>query len=262
MSDKEFDSLFKSSFEDFEVEPSANSWEKISQELKQPKKKFPIFWMAAASIIIVLGIGISLFNSPTEVIKLRPETPSQLLSKVEYQNQNIDESKASILTEPSTQKASNSTKIAALGETKEVKKFRKTLIEEKNINEDATLTTRENVLDVTNLEEDLVRVKPSKKIKSVAQQMIEDEAMQNKVKATLNAELASAQTTTKENLTDDETRIGRKLKIKSVGDLVNFVVAKVDKREEKIIKVSKTEESDNEITGINLGLFKFRKADK
>jgi hypothetical protein len=38
-------------------------------------------------------------------------------------------------------------------------------------------------------------------------------------------------------------------------------VAKVDKREEKIIKMSKTQESDNEITGINLGLFKFRKQD-
>jgi hypothetical protein len=47
-----------------------------------------------------------------------------------------------------------------------------------------------------------------------------------------------------------------------VGDLVNFVIAKVDKREEKIIKVSKTDEGDNEITGINLGLFKFSKSEK
>jgi hypothetical protein len=29
-----------------------------------------------------------------------------------------------------------------------------------------------------------------------------------------------------------------------------------------VIRVSKTDESDNEITGINLGIFKFRKAEK
>jgi hypothetical protein len=40
------------------------------------------------------------------------------------------------------------------------------------------------------------------------------------------------------------------------------VVAKVDKREEKIIKVSKTSESDIEITGINLGLIKYLKSEK
>nr|MBC7613533.1 hypothetical protein [Pseudopedobacter sp.] len=52
ISDKEFDGFFKSSFEDFEVAPSKNSWENITQKLdkKAAKKKFPIYWSAAASV--------------------------------------------------------------------------------------------------------------------------------------------------------------------------------------------------------------------
>jgi hypothetical protein len=60
----------------------------------------------------------------------------------------------------------------------------------------------------------------------------------------------------------EEKVVGKRIKFSSVGDLVNLVVAQVDKRENKIIKISKTEESENEITGINLGLFKFSKAEK
>jgi pectate lyase len=112
------------------------------------------------------------------------------------------------------------------------------------------------------LEEDLARIKPIKRINSVAQQMIDDEAKQIKLNGSMNAALALAQNTNDGNLDDVGGVNDRKVKIKSVGDLVNFVVAKVDKREEKIIKVSKTDEGDNQITGINLGLFKFRKAEK
>ena len=43
-------------------------------------------------------------------------------------------------------------------------------------------------------------------------------------------------------------------KIKSVKDMVNFLVSKVDKRKNKIVYMSKTEESDIEITAINLGI--------
>ena len=74
MLDKDFDQIFKSSFEDFEVQPAANSWDKITDKLdKKPKKKsFGVFWMAAASVVVVLGIGIGLFTKPTEVIKVIP----------------------------------------------------------------------------------------------------------------------------------------------------------------------------------------------
>jgi hypothetical protein len=255
-SDKKFDEFFKSSFEDFEVEPSANSWDKIAQELKQkPKKKFPIFWMAAASVVIVLGIGLGLYTQPTEVIKLKPQT-DELTAKVEPKLEESKEQGVKI----KEQRIEKPVLVAATTKKQPVSQENK--VSEKNISEDATITSKVNVLDLNNLEEDLARVKPVKRINSVAQQMIDDEAKQTKLNGSMNAALALAQNTNDENLNDDGAITGRKVKIKSVGDLVNFVVAKVDKREEKIIKVSRTDEGDNEITGINLGLFKFRKAEK
>ena len=72
MLDNDIDQLFKSSLEDFEVSPAANSWDKITDGLDQkPKtKKYPIFWMAAASVLLVATLGITLFNQETDVIKL------------------------------------------------------------------------------------------------------------------------------------------------------------------------------------------------
>jgi hypothetical protein len=46
-------------------------------------------------------------------------------------------------------------------------------------------------------------------------------------------------------------------KIRSLGDLVNRVVAKVDPREEKIIQFTDNDEG-TEVSGINLGLIKFK----
>ena len=259
-SDKKFDEFFKSSFEDFEVEPSTNTWGKIAQELKQkPKNKFPIFWTAAASVIIVLGIGLGLYTKPVEIIKLKPQF-DEVTAKVEDNNEQELKIKDEQGVKNKEQSVEEPVLLAATFKKQPIEQENK--VAEKNISNDATITTRAYVLDLNNLEEDLARVKPVKRINSVAQQMIDEEAKQTKLNGSMNATLALAQNTSDENLNDDGASIGRKVKIKSVGDLVNFVVAKVDKREEKIIKVSKTDEGDNEITGINLGLFKFRKAEK
>jgi hypothetical protein len=277
-SDKEFDDLFKSSFEDFEMEPSANSWDKITKELEnKPAKKFPIFWSAAASVVIVLGFGIGLYNKPTDLIKLRPKSSDEYLAnnpkdlKNNIQNVKVDAVKTEIDEQPLNKEVKNQVSNETGLRIKESRIVKSTAliasqqnnVEEKNISSDATFVAREIVLDVTNLDEDLARVKPVKKIQSVAQQMLEDEALNSRINNSTPTRLALAQNNTYDrNLTDAGANTGRIPKIKSVGDLVNFVIAKVDKREEKIIKVSKTDEGDNEITGINLGLFKFSKSEK
>ena len=79
ISDKEFDSFFKSSFEDFEVAPSARSWEQIAGNLAQKptKKRFPFIWMAAASVVIIVAIGIRFYTQPAEMIKLKGSQPAE-----------------------------------------------------------------------------------------------------------------------------------------------------------------------------------------
>jgi hypothetical protein len=52
-----------------------------------------------------------------------------------------------------------------------------------------------------------------------------------------------------------------KPRIKSIGGLVNFVIAQVDKREDKIIEFRDGEEG-SEVSGINLGPLKFKNRNK
>ena len=255
MLDKDFDQLFKSSFEDFEVAPAAESWNKITERLdkKSKTKKFPIFWMAAASVVIVLGIGIGLYTKPTEVIKLRSNQPDEMmanLAKEQKAPKYETQEEALITAQPiASHKKPEQNQVSP---TITVAKIETEVNQQKNINKDATIIPETNVLTV----ETPKNIKPIR-AKLVTEQIIEEENNKNNI----NASTAFAQTPIEKENTEKNALFGKKLKISSVGDLVNFVVAKVDKREEKIIKVSKTEESDNEVTGINLGLFRFIKAD-
>jgi hypothetical protein len=273
ISDKELDGFFKSSFEDFEVEPSANSWDNITQKLDQKpaKKKFPIYWAAAASVAIVFGIGINLYQRPGEIIKLRPArgervasvTKVRILDKKEEASTEADLPMENTSSIKVNHMQSNTAQLVPKSDHKEVFASNNNN-PEKNIFTDATKALQNNVLNaerVTNKTQELAQTKPIK-VRSVTEQILADEALKNsKSMEILPGKVLTAQLKTDGYLEGDGTNPNRKSKIKSVGDLVNFVVAKVDKREEKIIKMSKTEESDNEITGINLGLFRFKKAE-
>ena len=79
--DKKFDQHFKSSFEDFEVVPSADSWKKISTELeKKPTKRPFIYWSAAASILLLMSVGIGLYIHPFAGVKSKPDVANPVLT--------------------------------------------------------------------------------------------------------------------------------------------------------------------------------------
>lgn len=269
ISDKEFDAFFKSSFEDFEVEPSARSWEQISNNLahKAEKRRFPFIWMAAASIILIIGIGIWFYVQPAEMIKLKGNQPAeQVVASTASKS-------SSALPEDELHATSTSNENKALGKkesatqkvmSQQVNQEQQlaNVTPEKNISPDATTHSSSSVLNTKAVDQNLAEVNEVQpiKVKTVTEQILAEEAAQksdNKLKPT--EVLAQS---LNDNPNEDGAASGKKVKIRSVGDLVNFVVAKVDKRNEKIIEVSKTDESDNEITGINLGLIKFRKAEK
>ncbi|MBC7653371.1 MAG: hypothetical protein H7098_02730 [Oligoflexus sp.] len=258
MLDKDFDQLFKSSFEDFEVQPAANSWDKITDALdKKPKSKsFGIFLMAAASVVVVLGIGIGLYTKPTEVIKLRGNTDEVLSQSSNEQNKGVG-----IVEDADEENVKSETVIDIKNNNTLANNQSITTKNKNNFKTDATIGSTSNVLLIKDTEIEPSQMVGTKAVraKTVTERILEDEASKNLDDTKVKTQTLLAQNTIDENLVENGNRTNRRQKIKSVGDLVNFVVAKVDKREEKIIKMSKTDESDNEITGINLGLFKFRK---
>jgi hypothetical protein len=261
MLDKDIDQLFKSSLEDFEVTPSVKSWDKITASLhhKPKAKKYTIFWMAAASILIVVSLGITLFNQQTDVIKLHGNQIKDLAAlEQQVVNQPIENQpvKADIL---------DFTPNSVLANRKANANQKPQVVEivENNLTPDATIDHTSGVFNTNNHQEEIkiVSVKPTRE-KTVTERILETETANNQSTKINKQNTLTAQNTTDENLPSNGNLLDRKLKIKSIGDLVNFVVAKVDKREEKIIKVSKTSESDTEITGINLGLIRYNKLEE
>lgn len=246
MLDKDFDAVFKSSFEGYEVTPANDSWTKISKKIngKTKQKKFPVFWMAAASIVIVLGIGIGLYTKPIEVIKLRPSGENEMM--------------ADLAKEQSTPLNVYEAPIAKAIKKPDFKPVRRKMPSKESISitvEQSALVKKPMTTDLTSVE-NVKSVRP----KLVAEQLLAQEEIMDLKKAGA-VSLNEDSNPFFSNISTADPVASKKLKISSVGDLVNFVVAKVDKREDKIITMSRTAESDNEITGINLGLIKFSKKD-
>ncbi len=251
MLDKDFDAHFKSSFEGYEIAPATDSWTKISEKINpKPKRKgFPVFWMAAASVIIVLGIGIGLYTKPTEVIKLHPDGDSEMMANL------AQEQKAPIKVVEAPETIAKPSKKPALRTVANKPLTKESVAVEKVLVDETTLINEP-------VEMELASVKNAKSVrpKLVTEHLLEQEEISN-LKKVDAVTLTKTNDSVTENTVFASAFSTKKLKISSVGDLVNFVVAKVDKRDDKLIKISKTDESDNEIIGINLGLIKFNKRD-
>ncbi|WP_207532770.1 hypothetical protein [Desertivirga arenae] len=239
MSDKEFDKQFKDKFEGFEPEPSAFIWSDIDAELAASEKKpFPWFSVAAASMVAILTAGI-LFGPEKQHMKL--------YSKVKTEKQDLSPKKTLAKNAPVYEVAEIEPAIArplkdlsvesGLSKVKlNEKEFRtKELEETDNTIASSQLTSEESVrydqpVDITI---------PSRS----------DEAFSAAAKSSTMLAFHS--------LPDDTTSDRSRHKIRSVGDLVNFVVSKVDKRKNKIIEFSKDDEGE-EISGLNLGVLQYR----
>ena len=236
MQDKDFDQLFKQRFEEFEVEPSTRSWQKITGELDKTSKKrkaLPNFWMAAASVIILAGTILWLYK-PVEVIKLRGNAETQIALKEVKQ---ADKEPQLAVNETIAEPVETKNRFAAKSEVRTSRK-----------------ADKQNALRTEQVEPEISKISdPAENVLIVSQKPVVLQTQTNLVKekekpvvlAVVNDEHNNAETET------------AKPRIRSVGGLVNFVVAQVDRREDKFIEFKDGEEG-SEVSGINLGLLKFK----
>ncbi len=227
--DKKLDQLFKDAFKDAEIAPSKDFWSQINpgNTVEKKNKKLPIMWMAAASVTAILtfalmqkeeSMKLSSGEVTPEVVHLAPESVMQ----------------------------NNSVETLAKTEQQPNKSARKFVVNATN--------TQEQSSSISNQE-----VKVEAPIKNepeiyIAQQIVTNEPVNNLP----NNEVVYAQVVTPDiNISDsDELEETKNNSIRNVGDLVNFVVNKIDKRDNKAIKF-KTEDDESSIVGINIGFLKF-----
>lgn len=250
MLDNDIDNLFKSSLQNYEVTPSKECWKNIKAGLNdRAKKNNQFYWLAAASVIVFFGLGINFFGTTTEVIKLRGnaakiEIDDRLISLNLRKESSTKPDFPKDLTLEEVKLANEKHFLSLIAYKLPVKEIQEEKREIRKDNNDENVKISNALNDVSDA---------SKTKQELVINNLEDKTEQK------DANVAFA-TNSLEPSSDKETHGSiEKSRIKTVGDLFNFVIAKVDGREQKLLHFSKTEESDMELTQINLGLFRYKK---
>jgi len=249
ISDKELDKVFQQRFEDVEFQPSEGVWGKIAARMDQKEKvnkPFPVFWMAAASVVIILGASLW-FYRPVKMIKLQGTDQNLVHNSPVSPISDLGTGAATLDPHQPEIKGFDFSKLAS----SEQKTFN-TVQEETGTNESAVELPRQDVMASTNSSKriNLETVQPIKEVK-----VPRYGGDQSQLDVTQPDMIASAPVVQNDLLVDQE-QIAQK-RIRSVGSLVNFVISKVDRRDDKIIEFKDGDEG-SEISGINLGLIKLK----
>nr|WP_068890084.1 hypothetical protein [Pedobacter panaciterrae] len=237
MQDKEFDRLFRDKFEGAEIQPSADLWNSISEELSpKPKRTLPIYWMAAAVAVIAVTIGLLI--PKTEKIRLQATVLAS----------------SDVMTDTVVAVAKNPTKLNDVISSKTDKVESTPLIIAPRIK----LSSREKELAA--LQPNRITDRPVNKQPEVVRELAKAEPKEETHKEEVMMAKADIPVENTGGATEPEHQ-GNK-GIRNMGDLVNFVVNKVDKREKKIIQFD-TDDDNSSLVSINIGFIKFnKKSDK
>lgn len=243
MQDKDFDQLFKDKFEGAEMLPSANLWSNIEKELTPKKKRvFPVYWAAAAVAVIAVSVG--LLSREPEKLQLRGTTEVAALEK---KNAVKDSDVGSVLTDP----AKGALDSVDTGLTKSVstplvlapKIKLKNLVQENN-----SLALQRND---QNKRQQIKAIEVVNPLKEEVKPII-DLPTENVIANVVIPEVQQGDN----GITDTDDREERK-GIRNVGDVINFVVDKLDKREKKFIQFKTDDDDNSSLIAVNIGILKF-----
>jgi len=245
MQDKEFDNVFRSKLDNFEIEPSKAVWQGINDGLgNNNRKKVLPFLGIAASIIVLIAAGIVFFTQRTTVVKPHG-----------FKNRVAVNPPAKVIPATTVVKPQSTTVQASA-----------TVVKPKRIE-------RNNIAKVP-----LKQVAPSQQQNPVQPQQVLASATVPKNDVVRPALIDTAHTIaavpvvhtqvdkpaaitstvpTGEKIA--EAQPVKKHHLRSFGDISNVVIATVDKRKDKVIEFSNTDDDESTITGINLGIIKIKK---
>ena len=251
MHDKDMDALFRSKLADLEVEPSPIVWANINNQLgtQNKRKSYVPLLKIAASVAILVTAGM-IFLTNKDVIK--PTNPLAINSGVKTpkivtpETQPVKQADP-IKEEPQITTAQPTQRIA------QVVVVRHTVTSTPTGATNTTQPTVESVKPAT-----IVDTPPNSLMVSTNKTNVvvpditfktADTAPQSKTVLAANDEPVT------DNITSAPVK---KRKIHGLGGFINAVVGAVDKRDDKIIEFTETDEGDA-VTGINLGLFRVKK---
>ncbi|MBB5396133.1 hypothetical protein HDC91_002182 [Mucilaginibacter sp. AK015] len=254
MQDKEIDRLFKSGLDNLEAEPSDKVWAKITSGLDMKKRRWKTYLGAAASLIILLSAGLYFMygvkddvEKPVQITAVKVNKPVKAIEPVVAATETIEPPlqkgvALNATTRPRRQKAKNNI-------TPDVSPAPVVPVPYQEILQPATQLAQ----TVQKTEDDIKFVVPDKQTPLNEKIIMPDEVS------------ATAGTLAAQPVTGAKTIAAapaKKHRIRNLGDLINVVVSKVDKRKDKLIEFSDTKDEDESIvSGLNLGFIKIKKQD-
>ena len=246
MQDKEFDDLFRSKLDNFETEPSVQVWTNIDAELdgNERKKRFFAVLRIAASIIVLVTAGLLFIPKKGNVNSI-------------HHAKNYAKNQAAPIAVKPTEKAAKDDRtvdiqalvnhIARLHHVKKIKI--------------AAAQKDPNVQVIAKVDEQPVLASISQKPDVVTQPATEMLLTVKNPNTDEIAQLKSNPVSLQAPAAKQVILPVKKHGIHNMGDLVNLVIAKVDKRKDKVIEFTDTDDDESTITGIHIGGIKFKKGE-
>ncbi|WP_316800011.1 hypothetical protein [Pedobacter frigidisoli] len=243
--DKDFDQLFRNAFEDAEITPSRDLWSSIESEIDTKKKRVvPFYWLSAAAVLLMVTVGFLIYQQQDVKPKqlAAQVKPKAVVPPVETQPA------AGTVRDLDAPSVSDGQVLAP--DSKSSQSIAKTSIKEKVKTEKQQVTTAP---EMQKQETMIAKVEePEKDLKTKI-----DEAILQPKQDVVLAQNENIVKTADEVTGDDSENKG----IRNVGDVVNLIVNKVDRRKEKFIQF-RTDDDDSSISSINIGPFRFGKKNK
>jgi hypothetical protein len=239
MRDKEFDKLFQQRFEGFEVEPVQASWSNVSQILnnnQEEKNSYQSYYAVAATIAVIISVGTWFSNSGekvrlygkakvTEPVEehraIVPQATYEPYARVEETGR-IEKKKQAGRISPPGKESVNSVSVKGFQDGADFQELKP---------EEVTMLAKEQKNQVK----------------------VEEKALASTPDTAWQAWPFEDNDWEKEQ----QALAGAVKNRKTVGDLINFVISRVDKRKDKIIEFTDTDEGSI-VSGINLGLVRFK----
>ena len=231
MQDKDFDQLFRDKLADAEMEPSPGLWGDIVKEMEPRKKKaLPVYWMAAAVAVIAVSVGLLLPEADT--IKLQGQEMASITEPVA--SADLTASKPVKQTRSAVQAPKSTPLVIA-----------------------PRLTEADVKKDFEALQPSAPKLRPVNMEPQIEQSLASQIVQEQRVP---EAEIVIASVDVPDEYNAiTETESTERRGIKNVGDLVNYVVERVDKRERKFIKFNTDDDDNSSLVAINIGILKFNK---
>jgi hypothetical protein len=266
MQDKEFDDLFQSKLDNFELEPSAQVWQNIDAELDGKKKKGSLFTLMgiAASIIMLIGAGILFI--PKKNVEPKDHPKNNLAHNRVKPTVAKPDSNTPVNVQPVKAEQVADAKVPAkpIERAHHSKKMEVPAAPTKEDNQLIAKTEPVKPEPVKADEQPILAAVPDQKneVKNTGTSPVgisvttkQPEEIKAPAIQTQQPVLASAQTpAVKQN-----KPVVKRRGIHNIGDLVNLVMAKVDKRKDKLIEFTDTDDDGSTITGVHLGAIKIKR---